>query len=57
VVYCWRRTEEGRMAYTLWSATPINLRDPWAYDHDEVSPDWYDDLEDYDPETGGLQWS
>jgi hypothetical protein len=57
VIYRWRRSEEGRMAYTPRSATPINLRDPWACDHDEVSPDWYDDLEDYDPGTGGLQWS
>jgi hypothetical protein len=57
VVYRWRRTEEGRMAYTLWTATPINRRDPWTCDHVEFSPDWYDDP-DYDPDAGGcFQWS
>jgi hypothetical protein len=44
VLYRWRRTEEGRMAYVLWAVTPINPRDPWTCDHEE--PWWDGDGED-----------
>jgi plasmid rolling circle replication initiator protein Rep len=58
VVYRWRRTEEGRMAYKLWAVKPISTLDPDEREYDEYARERYDDPEDYDPMQGGwFQWS
>jgi hypothetical protein len=42
VVYRWRRNEEGRLVYRLWSIKPIMGLDPNECDHDDAA-EWWED--------------
>jgi hypothetical protein len=43
VVYRWRRNEDGRLVYRLWSIKPIMGLDPDECDHDDdgLEDGWY----------------